>query len=136
MNFWAILTFSSVKFFRKLRFKASKIVKTAVFDLLKSAKIDFMYNQSGRKITKFPHCGKSSQKSQLDVQVCILFFTISQKSHKGVCQLSSHFLVDLLIGPAYTCFHFVGLSCLDMSEHQPNSCLDDSIESPLWEMIK
>ena len=38
--FWEFLTFPSVKFFQKWKFKARKIVKTAVFDLLKSAKID------------------------------------------------------------------------------------------------
>ena len=39
--------------FQKTKFKASKIVKTAVFDRLKSAKIDFTYNQSCRKIANF-----------------------------------------------------------------------------------
>ena len=41
LNFWEFLTFSSVKFFQNSKFKASKIVETTVFDLLKSAKIDF-----------------------------------------------------------------------------------------------
>ena len=32
------------------------MVKMTVFDLVKSAKIDSTYNQSGIKIAKFPHC--------------------------------------------------------------------------------
>ena len=39
--------------FLKSKFKAFKIVKTAVFDHLKLAKIDLMYNQSGRKMLNF-----------------------------------------------------------------------------------
>ena len=42
-----ILIFSSVRFFinsKYAKFKAFEIVKTAVFDLLKSAKIDFTQN--------------------------------------------------------------------------------------------
>ena len=41
-EFWGFLKFSSVKFPQKPIFKASKVVKTAVLDLLKSATIDFM----------------------------------------------------------------------------------------------
>ena len=51
-----VLHFSSVKFFQKSKFKAFKIVKITVFDHLKSAKIDFTQNQSGRKNAKFLHC--------------------------------------------------------------------------------
>ena len=40
-NFWGLLTFSNVKFFPKSESKVSKIVKTAVFGPLNSAKIDF-----------------------------------------------------------------------------------------------
>ena len=40
--FWEFLTFFSVKFFLKSKFKASIMVKTAVFAFLKSAKIDCM----------------------------------------------------------------------------------------------
>ena len=44
LNFEFLRTFniSTVKFFQKSKFKASSIIKTAVFDLLKSAKTDFM----------------------------------------------------------------------------------------------
>ena len=38
-EFLELLTFSHVKFFQKI--KASNMVKTAIFDLLKSTKIDF-----------------------------------------------------------------------------------------------
>ena len=41
LNFWESLTFSKVKFSQKLKFNTSKAVKMAIFDLLKSAKIDF-----------------------------------------------------------------------------------------------
>ena len=40
------MTFSSVKFFQKSNFKASKIDDTAVFELLKSAKLDFKISKS------------------------------------------------------------------------------------------
>ena len=40
LNFSVLLTFASATFFQKSKFKASKIVQSAVFDLLKSAKID------------------------------------------------------------------------------------------------
>ena len=36
-----IFDYSSVKYFQRSKFKASKIVKSAVFDFLKSVKIDF-----------------------------------------------------------------------------------------------
>ena len=41
---------------QKSKFKASKIVKMAIFDLLKSATIWFHENQGDRKILRFPHC--------------------------------------------------------------------------------
>ena len=41
LNFWELLTSSSVQFVQKSKFKAYKIVRLAVSDLLKSAKIDF-----------------------------------------------------------------------------------------------
>ena len=37
-----------------------KIAKIAVFDTLKSVKIDFTENLSGKKIVRFPHCGSST----------------------------------------------------------------------------
>ena len=37
-------------------FRAAQIVKPAVFEASKSAKIHFMSNQSGRKFLKFLHC--------------------------------------------------------------------------------
>ena len=40
-EFLEFLTFAGVKFFQKSKFKPSKIDKTAVFDLQKSAKIGF-----------------------------------------------------------------------------------------------
>jgi len=40
--FLEFFIFSSVQFFQTSKFKVSKIVKKTVFDLLKSAKIDFM----------------------------------------------------------------------------------------------
>ena len=49
-------------FLKKSKFNTFKIVKSAVFDLLKLAKLDFTLNQSGRKIAKFQHCGISSIK--------------------------------------------------------------------------
>ena len=48
--------YSNVKLLEKSNFIAFKMVKMAVFDLLKSVIIDFTSNQSGRKIAKFPHC--------------------------------------------------------------------------------
>ena len=67
LNIWVTLDFEFLgtfyifkcEIFPKSKLKASKTYKTAVFDLLKSVKIDFTKNQSGRKIAKFPHCGKS-----------------------------------------------------------------------------
>ena len=53
LNFWELLTFLSVKFFQKLKFKAYNIVKMAVFDLLKSDKIDFTQNLNGWNILIF-----------------------------------------------------------------------------------
>ena len=61
-EFLGTLTLSNVKFFQKSKFEASKIVKTEVFDLLKSAKIDFTQNQSRRVIAKFQHCGWFTDK--------------------------------------------------------------------------
>ena len=70
LTIWADLNFKFLDIFdifnreipKKSRIKASKIVKMAVFDLLKSAKIDFTYIRSGRKIAKFPHCRISTIK--------------------------------------------------------------------------
>ena len=47
---------------KNTKFKASEIVHMTVFDLLKSAKIIFMQNQSSWKIARFPHCGISTVK--------------------------------------------------------------------------
>ena len=41
---------------KKWQFRDAKTVKKEIFDLLKSAEIDFTLNQSSRKIVKFPHC--------------------------------------------------------------------------------
>ena len=73
LNFWKLLTLLSVKCFQKSNFKASKIIKTAVFDLLKSTKIDFTWNHNGRKISKFPHCGSWQHwfLSFLQVSLCV-----------------------------------------------------------------
>ena len=38
------------------------MVKMAVFDFLKPAKIDFTFNYSVRKIAKIPHCAHSVSK--------------------------------------------------------------------------
>ena len=61
-----------MKFFYKSKFKPFKIVKTAVLNLLESAKVDFTSNQCGRIIAKFPHCGISTVKiPNLAAQVCL-----------------------------------------------------------------
>ena len=52
-RFLGSLTFSRVEFFQKSRFKASKFVKMAVFDLLNTTKIDFTENQKARKVANF-----------------------------------------------------------------------------------
>ena len=39
-----------------VNFTASKCVKVADFATLESTKMNFTLNQSGRKMTKFPHC--------------------------------------------------------------------------------
>ena len=41
LTFWPFLTFSSVKVPENRKSKVTKIVERAVFDLLKSVKIDF-----------------------------------------------------------------------------------------------
>ena len=46
LHFWEFVTLSSVKCFQKSKFKTSEMVEMAVFDLLKSAKIDFTKNLS------------------------------------------------------------------------------------------
>ena len=46
----------------KLKIQTLQKLLTAIFDLLKSAKIDFIQNQRGGKIAKFPHCGISAVK--------------------------------------------------------------------------
>ena len=56
------MTFSSVKFPKNSKFKASKIVRMTVFDPVKLAKIDFTQSQSDRKMAKFPHCETSTVK--------------------------------------------------------------------------
>jgi len=48
-------------------FRAGEMVKVAIFDLLKSAKIDFTYNQRGRKIAKLPHYDGYKQSKNLKV---------------------------------------------------------------------
>ena len=55
-EFWKYFTFENVKNFQNSKFRATEMVRMAVFDLLKSATIDFTQIQSGRKIAKFPHC--------------------------------------------------------------------------------
>ena len=40
---------------KNAKFRGAKMVKMAIFDLLKSAKIDFTKSQSGRKTVNFPH---------------------------------------------------------------------------------
>ena len=67
MNFREFLTFSSVKFFQKSKFKVFKIVKIAVFDLvvLKSANINFKQNQSSWKIAEFPQAKSEWQKKKI-----------------------------------------------------------------------
>ena len=61
----------SVNFFQKSKFKASKLVKTAVFDLLKSVIIDFTKNQEGRKMAKYPYFTISTFKNPNQAaQVC------------------------------------------------------------------
>ena len=52
-NFWH---FQVWIFSKNQNSKPSKLLKQQFFDLLKSAKIDFMQKQNGRKIAKFPHC--------------------------------------------------------------------------------
>ena len=54
--FLGIFNIFNCELFQKPNFKASKIANSAVFDLLKSAQIDFTSNLNGRKFTKFPHC--------------------------------------------------------------------------------
>ena len=51
LNLLVILTFSSVKFFQKSKFKAFKIVKMAVFDLWNYPKV-ISLKISGRKMSK------------------------------------------------------------------------------------
>ena len=58
-----IFIFQEWSFSKKSKFKAFKMVITAVFDLLKSAKTDFTQNQSGRKIDNFLRCEISKVKS-------------------------------------------------------------------------
>ena len=41
------------------------MVKTAVFDPLKSAKIDLVQIQKGRRFAKFPHCGNLNYPAQV-----------------------------------------------------------------------
>ena len=73
-EFLGTLTFSSVKFFQISKFKAFKVVKTAVLNHqnlpeLISRKIRVV----SRKIAKFPHCGISTVKNpNQTVQVCTL----------------------------------------------------------------
>ena len=50
------------KISKNWKFRAAKVVKMAVFAFLKLAKIDFLQNQSGRKMAKFPQSG--IQKAQ------------------------------------------------------------------------
>ena len=64
-------TFSSVKFFKKS--SVFKMVKTAIFDLLKSAKIDFTWNQRGRKIAEF---AQSKIPIRLSRSVLLIVFSI------------------------------------------------------------
>ena len=60
---------------KKSKFKTCKIVNTAVFDLLKSVKIDFMQNQKGKRFAKFPLCGISTIKNpNYLVHVCKSWF--------------------------------------------------------------
>ena len=41
------------------------MIKMALLDLLKSAKIDFMQNQSGRKIANFPYCVSVTKNNEM-----------------------------------------------------------------------
>ena len=61
-EFLRICDISSAKFFQKSKFIASKIVKMEVFACLKSAKINFTWNESVRKIAKFPNYEISTVK--------------------------------------------------------------------------
>ena len=57
------MKFSSLKFSKKSKFKASKIVKMAVFDLMKSAKLILSkIKVAGKLLHKFPHCGIRLEK--------------------------------------------------------------------------
>ena len=41
------------------------MIKMAPLDLLKSVKIDFMQNQSGRIIANFPHCDSVTKNNEM-----------------------------------------------------------------------
>ena len=52
-DFLGISYLKTSEIYKNAEFKAGKMVKMALFDLPKSAKIDFTQNQSGRKIATY-----------------------------------------------------------------------------------